>query len=221
MDVHRKREVINAFRDAFENDKGIYEKWVQYAEKLVRVYNKKEVYFQGHDVVAELVQKTIEGVRIWDMERVSLNKYMYRNIESIISNKSQREYKKAVTKDNYVSNDEEGETLLQFDNLLHTDNSIIENEFTRKEFFELLEEEIMNPAKGGCSADNGCIELYFGIRENSFDHTKNKEISEVLGMDMKDVENLKKRFMRHCDNVYLKFYGNPPKEQTPLFDKTK
>ncbi len=213
MDCNYKRRVIEAFKEAFDKDDGLYEKLVQYSERLIRLYNKNEVYFQGHDVVAELVEKTIEGVRIWDMERVSLNTFMYRNIESVVSNKNQREYRKAVTKDNYISNDQNGETLLQFDNLLHTDNDTIEKEFTRKEFFELLEDELMS--------DNDCIELYFGIRENSFDYRKNKEISKVLGMSVKDVENLKKRFLRRCNDVFLKYYGNPPKGQASLGNKSR
>ena len=213
MDCNYKRRVIEAFRKAFDKDDGLYEKWVQYSERLIRLYNKNEVYFQGHDVVAELVEKTIEGERKWDMERVSLNTFMYRNIESVVSNKNQREYRKAVTKDNYISNDQNGETLLQFDNLLHTDNDTIEKEFTRKEFFELLEDELMS--------DNDCIELYFGIRENSFDYRKNKEISKVLGMSVKDVENLKKRFLRRCNDVFLKYYGNPPKGQASLGNKSR
>ena len=213
MDCNYKRRVIEAFRKAFDKDDGLYEKWVQYSERLIRLYNKNEVYFQGHDVVAELVVKTIEGVRVWDMERVSLNTYMYKNIESIISNKSKREYRKAVTTDNYKLNNEEEDIPLKLDNLYHTDNTITEDVLVQKELFELLEDEIMN--------DNDCIELYFGIRDNGFDHTKNKEIAEVLGMKVKDVENLKKRFMRKCDNVFLKFYGNPPKEHASLSYKSK
>ena len=206
---HQTIKIRNEFKKALEKDDGLYEKWVQYAEKLVRIYNNgNEVYFQGHDVVAELVVKTIEGVRVWDMEKVSLSTFMYKNIKSIIYDKCQREYKKTITQDNYTKKNDNGETQIRIDDLTSTDHKIIEDIYTKKEFFELLEKEIMD--------DNGCIEFYLGIRENRFDHTKNKEISEVLGMKVKDVENLKKRFMRKCDNVFLKYYGNPS-----LCDKNK
>ena len=211
---HKKIEIRNEFKEALGKDDGLYEKWVQYAERLVRLYNNgNEYYFQGTDVVAELIVKTIEGVRVWDKERVSLSTFMYKNIKSIIYNKSQREYKKIITRDNYTTKNDNRETRIGIDNFAFTDHESIDEAYTKKEFYELLEKEIMD--------DDGCIGFYLGIRENRFDHTKNKEISEVLGMKVKDVENLKKRFMRKCDNVFLKFYGNPPKEHASLSYKSK
>lgn len=196
---HKKIKIRNEFKEALGKDDGLYEKWVQYAERLVRLYsNGNEFYFQGTDVVAELVEKTIEGVRVWDMERVSLSTFMYKNIKSVIYDKCQREYKKITTRDNCTTINDNTETRIGIDNFAFTDHERIEEAYTKKEFFNLLEKEIMD--------DNECIEFYLGIRENRYNHTKNKEISEVLGMNVKDVENLKKRFMRKCDNVFLKYY---------------
>lgn len=190
-------KIINDIKTAIVRDDTFYPRLLQEAGRLTKIYFwKKEAVIEKEDIITELIDKMISGERKWDGS-IPIEAYMFNNIESVIYNHSKKEYRKVgLYKESEGENSEE-EFLNEVNEILCTEETISEAE--KNEFFRLLESEIGD--------DNGCIEYYLGIRDGSFDYTKNKSAAEVLGKTTAEVENIKKRFLRHCNKVFIKYYS--------------
>jgi len=188
--------VTAAIREAIENDNDFYNRLLQRADRLMRKYFKgKEVYLTNEDIIYELIEKMIEGKRKWD-GKIDIKAYMFNTIESIIYNHSKKEYRKTSIYQGYGEEEECTEIKEEVQEMKNEEGEISEAE--KNEFYKMVEAEI--------SDDDECIEYYLGIREGNFDYTKNKEAAEALKRTVDEIENIKKRFLRHCNNVYKNYY---------------
>lgn len=88
------------FRKYFENlhkeDPRHYMKWVGMADKLLLVQNSAHIakHIEAQDIVQTVIEKIIDGKRVWDKNNISIDRMMYMNLMSEISNvlKKERKY---------------------------------------------------------------------------------------------------------------------------------
>jgi DNA-directed RNA polymerase specialized sigma24 family protein len=84
--------IIDAFKKAVESKESL--SWLKRAEFLLRMNMKgTERYLTGEDIVYEVITKTIEGQRQWDIDKIPLNIYMQEAIWSEFSNYQKKERK--------------------------------------------------------------------------------------------------------------------------------
>ena len=87
-----EERIVDAFAKAVDSVDCL--SWLRRAERSLSLRKDgKEKHVEAQDIVYEIITKTIEGQRKWDIDNVPLNKYMYRQIRSEISNIRKRERK--------------------------------------------------------------------------------------------------------------------------------
>jgi DNA-directed RNA polymerase specialized sigma24 family protein len=82
--------IVDAFKEAVESEETL--SWLRRAKFLLRMKMKgTERYITAEDIVYEVIAKTIEGQRQWDMDKVPLSIYMKEAIWSEFSNHRKKE----------------------------------------------------------------------------------------------------------------------------------
>jgi DNA-directed RNA polymerase specialized sigma24 family protein len=193
----KRLEIITEIKYALQKDDTLYNRLLQKENRLLKKYFKdKEVVIEPGDILMELIVKMVSGERNWN-GKVPIEAYMFNNLESIIHNHSKKEYRKSRLFKESNNEDSEPQFIDGIEKFITKED--ISNELEKKEFYKFLEDEIMG--------DNDCISYYLEIREANFDYTKNKEAAAALGWTVSKVENIKKRFLTHCNKIFIKYYN--------------
>lgn len=87
--------IAGEFKRIFNEEPQRVKKWLRWADIALKstgfeipIANKNAA-----DIVNDVIIKTIDDVRKWDMEKLPLNVYMYYNIRSEVSNTKSKEKK--------------------------------------------------------------------------------------------------------------------------------
>lgn len=185
MQTNKRDIIIEKFAKVFaNNDKCLYG-WLRLADNLLRSNFKgtRARHYKAEDVVREIMVRVMEGKRKWDIDRVpDINTFMIMQIKSFIYDLSSTE-KTYLMLDNYFFNeDEEGVETYDLRSCLKAPDDI-EYEYEVKEklksCIDLFEE----------NGDAECLK----VMDLLMYEFKNREIAEELNIDIRKVENIKKR----------------------------
>ena len=67
-----KEQKLKAFRDAYSNPADPYGDWLEHADKLIKIKlnGRASQLYSAADIVEEIIDKVLNDIRTWDMERV-------------------------------------------------------------------------------------------------------------------------------------------------------
>lgn len=195
--------IANEFKRIFDEEPQRVKKWLKWADIALKARASEitVAHKSATDIVNDVIIKTIDSVRTWDMEELPINVYMYNNIRSEVSNTKSKEKKRR-----YITiGDESDENYSEEDELKQTktnnndnDNASITDfvtEIENKDLIELISKEI--------EKDYECSVLLEAMKEA--DYNKNKELAETTGYTVEKVENIKKKFFRKTDKIAAKY----------------
>lgn len=168
------------FEKAITNKDGSFEKWIQYSDKLLRLNFRGSSgrHYEAKDIVMEIMLKTIDGTRNWDMERVpSINAYMFMQIRNAVWNLRKRE--KSMVYLESTARDAENSEIIENINIIPLEE--IEHDYDMKAKVKLCFEELED--------DKECSE----VLDLMYQGLQNKEIAEALNKTVREIENTKKR----------------------------
>lgn len=174
---------IEKIEYAIKIKKKILKGWLVVADRYLKSYTKGiyERHWTAEDIVQELIEKILSGERNWDPETVpDFNKFVYQNIRSIVGGKLKNR-QTVETVANFYPGIEESRVKKVFSSGLVVDNSDVANEIDINDKIEKSYSRIMD--------DDECALVFLEWKENK----TSKEIAGSLGIDVADVERIKKR----------------------------
>jgi RNA polymerase sigma factor (sigma-70 family) len=184
-------KIFEEFINAIDGKEGYFEKWMVYADILLtQNYKGVEINnYDAYDIVSEVMLKFAEGKRKWDTDKFEeINCIIYKNIKSFIDNLSKKEIRSVST-----------EKLMQ--NYDNDENTVLD--IMSSEQAETIEEEIETKDILEKCLDDLADDTVSGIALLEFSKGKtNKEVAEYLGLDVKSVENCKKRIKRKARKYF-------------------
>ena len=188
-----KEQKIKAFRDAFSDPANPFEKWLEHADKFIKIKlnGRASQPYSAADIVNEIIEKVIDGVRTWDMDRIlDINKFMYVQIRGVVDNKYKKE-RNIVSKEKF--NPEDG-SFSDIDEIeLRLELSEIYKQQDILESFTLCYNEIEK------DTEMGVVFLAW------IDGKGSKEIAEEFGLTVNQVEALKQKIRRKFKKLNLNF----------------
>jgi RNA polymerase sigma factor (sigma-70 family) len=191
-------EFPGIFENILKNDKGIYERWLAYADLLLKTFltGKLRNKYEAKDIIHTLFEKLCSGKRKWDKEKYpNFITFFFMLIKSHIHNLAKFEGKFFEVEE-YNEEGEENEnknTSTTMENINSTSLSSILSEANAKELIELSLEKLNG------NDDDGIIFL------SAKDGSPNRDIAEYLGIDISLVENARKRIKRKLLPLFEKF----------------
>jgi RNA polymerase sigma factor (sigma-70 family) len=190
--INANQEIIDAFKEAFSTDKNRLKRWTAVAERYLDLYgrNKYERHWEAEDILKELITKIIEGKRNYDPEKYkNADDFIFKSIRSIVDDEL-RNKNRVKSYDKYTGTDEDGDRSYTYilEKRYKSDKDAVHNEYIIEEQFEscyqlLLEDE---------EAALVFLEWQQGL--------KSCEIAESLGLELKEVEQAKKRIRYKLTN---------------------
>ncbi len=179
-------KLIDAFTEAISAGDA-HKRWLVKADLLLKFYFKaKECAYQAEDIVNEIIRKTIdEGGRTWDMNKISIDVYMMKTIESEISNIVSKERNYETVDFNNNGFDERTSVIY---NKHSTMRDAIEKQYDMDEFADKCLEIL--------SDDTECGLVFLELQEGKYE----KEIAESTGLTAKEVTAVKQRIRRKIRN---------------------
>jgi len=140
------------------------------------------------DIVMSSIESIYTGERNWNPRLIDLEKLLMGIIRSKLSNLSESK-ENQLLKDIEMNNDEDffWETISDSDGL----------------YTELESKDLINLIRGNLSDDEELGVLF----ELAIQESKNKEIAAYLSIDIKEVENLKKKLKRRISKYLLLLEG--------------
>jgi len=194
LNEEEKERKIKAFQNAFSDPCAPYNEWLAHADKLIglKLNGRASQPYKAEDIVNEIIEKVIDGVRTWDMDRVTdINKFMYMQILSVVDNKFNKE-KKLVASDAYNREDDS----------FYTINNIPNN----PELDEIYKQQDIMEAFARCyneiekDTEMGLVFLSWK------DGKESREIAEEFGLTVKEVEAIKQKIRRKLKKLNLRFH---------------
>jgi RNA polymerase sigma factor (sigma-70 family) len=178
---------IEKIEYAIKIKKKILKGWLVVADRYLKSYTKGiyERHWTAEDIVQELIEKILSGERNWDPETVpEFNKFMYTNIRSIVEGKL-KSRQIVETVDDYYPEKEKSRVKKILSPGLKADNPDICNEIEAYDKLEKCYNSLLD------DEDAALVYLYWKEGNTS------KEIAESLGINVIEVERLKKRIRYH------------------------
>jgi RNA polymerase sigma factor (sigma-70 family) len=190
--ANANQEIIDAFKEAFSTDKSRLKRWTTVAQRYLNLYgrNKYERHWEAEDILKELIAKIIEGKRNYDPEKYkNADDFIFKSIRSIVDDEL-RNRNKVKSYDKCTGTNEDGER--SYTNILEkrykTDKDTVHDEY-------IIEEQLEN-----------CYQLLLEDEEAALvflewqKGLKSCEIAESLGLELKEVEQAKKRIRYKLTN---------------------
>lgn len=184
-------KIIAAFTESLNGDS--HKQWLYKADWLLSCYTgQKETAYTAEDIVSEIIMKTIDdGGRNWDMDKVPLDVYMMKTIESEVWNITRKEMNmEKMDFNNYGNNRAAAEIINR-----HSDNP---EEVRKERDFRELYENCLDVLSG----DEECLRVF---REMCSGVTE-EQLGEICGMDRRKILTVKQRIRRKLRKKI--FYNN-------------
>lgn len=183
--TNANQEIIDAFKEAFSTNKKRLERWTAVAQRYLDLYskNKFERHWEAEDILMELIAKIMEGVRNYNPDKYkNADDFIYKSIRSIIDDELGNK-NRVESFDKYEGEGIDGErTFTNTVEIRHkTDKDEIHLNYIIKEKLESAYEKLL----GDEDAALVFLEWQKGLTSS--------EISESLGLELKEVEQAKKR----------------------------
>jgi RNA polymerase sigma factor (sigma-70 family) len=172
-------EIKIGFENILQPHNRTFEKWLASAHYQLYKYYLRQ-YETPHDIVNALYVKFMDGQRKWDKTKCpDFIQFFLKSIQSHVKNLAR------IQKVNIEIDDECTLTeCTERNNPLHTE-----------EFIELCMTKLKD--------DEKLLQLF-----NAFsDGLANKEVAKELCMNIRDVQNAKKRILRKLQPVYVEYFG--------------
>lgn len=182
-------EIEKEFARIFDEEPQTVRKWLRWADTTLKLLGTEIPiqHISAQDIVNNVIIKTIEGDRKWEIDELPINVFMYNTIKSEVSNSKQFE-KKRIYANITASEESQNENEPKGDFNLLAD---IEN----KDLIKLCEKAI--------ETDYDCSVVFEAMKEA--DPSKNKEIAENTGYPVPQVENIKKRLFRILNQILANY----------------
>lgn len=194
LNEEEKEKKILAFRDAFSDPAKPYEDWLAQADRLIKIKlnGRASQPNKAEDIVYEIIEKVIDGVRAWDMKRVpDINKFMYMQIRSVVDNKFNKE-KKLVSSDAYNRENDSFYTINNIPNNLELDEIYKQQDIM--EAFARCYNEIEKDTEMGL--------VFLAWKDGK----ESREIAEEYGLAINQVEAIKQKIRRKLKKLNLRFH---------------
>lgn len=189
-----KERKIKAFQNAFSDPAKPYEEWLEHADKLIKIKlnGRASQPYKAGDIVNEIIEKVIDDVRAWDMERVpDINKFMYMQIRGVVDNKYHKE-RRIISGENF--NPEDGSFSDIHELEIKLDLSEIYKPQDILEAFTLCYNEIEKDTEMGI--------VFLAWKDGK----ESKEIAEEFGLTVKEVEAIKQKLRRRLKKLNLSLH---------------
>ena len=172
--------ITEAFTKAVNSKEGL--SWLRKADFIIRLAVKgREQYFTAEDIVYEIIAKTIEGQRKWDIDNIPLSVYMARQIWSEVSNNLKRESKHTSADFRCAENDPVSKEIF---NRHSSGKEEPSEEYDWNEFISQCYKALED--------DSHCTALLKYILEGCDD----PEAGEIPGLTHSEKNNIRKRLKR-------------------------
>lgn len=191
-------EIIKVFESIINNGDGTYEKWLVTADMWLNNFltGKLKNKYQAKDIVHDLFIRLCDGKRKWDKDKYpDFVIYFFMLIKSRVWNLAKYEERLVNAAESYYEdeNGENGNTGLIIDNVNYLGLDQVLSEADEKELYQLCLEKLNDD-------EDGCI-IFMEAAEGK----SNREIAEELGVDIRFVENAKKRVKRKLLPLFGEF----------------
>jgi len=189
-----KERKIKAFQNAFSDRSEPYNEWLAHADKLIKIKlnGRASQPYKADDIVNEIIEKVIDGVRTWDMDRVpDINKFMYMQILSIVDNKCQKE-KKLVSSEVYDKEDDSFYVTRDVISKLDLDEIYKHQDIM--EAFTRCYNEIEKDTEMGV--------VFLSWKDGK----ESREIAEEFGLAINQVEAIKQKIRRKLKKLNLRLH---------------
>jgi hypothetical protein len=172
--------IIEAFTKAVNSKEGL--SWLRRAEFIISLtVKRREQYFTAEDIVYEIITKTIEGQRKWDIDKIPLSVYMARQIWSEVSNNLKRESRHTSADFQYDKEDSVSRKIFN------------EHSSGREETCEEYDwNEFISQCYKALEDDRECTALLKYILEGCGDG----EAGKIPGLTHSEKNNIRKRLKR-------------------------
>ena len=175
-----EKRIVDAFAKAVDSADSL--SWLRRTDILLRFRKDgKENHVEAEDIVYEIITKTIEGQRKWDIDNVPLNNYMNTQIWSEVANIRKRECKSTRV---CFNDTDPGTAAEEAFNINSTERNDICDEFDWNNF--LAECFRVNTGDGECQK---CLEYLLEGRSLP-------DIFTFLGVEEEKGRNIYKRLKR-------------------------
>jgi hypothetical protein len=172
-------EIKSGFENILQDHNRTLETWLASAHVQLDKYRLLQC-LSAHDVVHALYVKLMEGERRWDKDKCpDFIQFFFKAIRSHVKNL-------AITQKVCVEIDDQSKITVwnDWNNPLHME-----------EFMELCKNKLKN--------DEQLLRIF-----NAFsDGLANKDVAKELSMNIRDVQNAKKRMLRILKPVYGNYFG--------------
>jgi hypothetical protein len=195
--VASRAEVFDALEEAYRKDRNLQKKLIHYAGKQIFKWFEKYAIgvITSADVVQIVIKKLIDGDRKWNRERIpNIIHLVLMAIISFVRNESKK-YQNPNYKENtdHVVQYDENEDLTKLN--LSEITKLYLDEDLNNESFSAKAERIFTKCKEKLENDND-TDAYFVMEEFEKDNFSNIQIAANLKINVKEVENAKKRIRR-------------------------
>ena len=184
-------KVIAAFIESLNGDS--HKIWLYKADSLLSFYfRQKDTAYTAEDIISGIIAKTIdEGGRNWDMDKIPLDAYMMKTIESEVWNIS----RKGIQIETVDFND----TGMNSCSLEAINRHSLKQEDTdRDNDFRELYEACLDALSG----DAECLQVFEELRKGA----TAVQIGKTLGMDSNKILSVKQKIRRALRRKI--FYNN-------------
>lgn len=183
--------IISAITESLNGDS--HKNWLYKADRLlIRYLGDRETAYKAEDIVSEIILKTIdEGGRNWDMDKVPLDAYMMKTIESVVWNIIRKDrYTEKMNFNNYKDNPSAAEIINRHSR--NQDNTGLERDF--REMYECCLDIL--------AGDEECLKLFKEMRKGASE----EQLEKLCGMDRRKILTVKQRIRRKLKKKI--FYNN-------------
>lgn len=213
-------EVCNAIREAYKRNQNFQVKLIKYTERKIReiIGGKYDGRLQPDDVVEEAMYRILEGKRKWYKDKVgTIEKLIFMVIISLIRIEAEQipdihdklynpmetgaaEKEKKIRKPRIIplyytpknesEEKDQGNTIAEIEKYKNADKSEYENDF---DFQRLDEAAMISKFEEELEEDEN---EFFVFQEMIEGNKSNIDIAKKLGIEVKEVENARKRIKR-------------------------
>jgi hypothetical protein len=186
-----QENIFRIFEKILKHDKKRVGRWLGYANKLLKAYSingRYERHWTALDIVMELISRMCEEKRNWNQERVKdLDHYIYKNIGSIVEDIFR--CRKIIKPGDIIKpSSKKGRVTVPFPNGFIADNGDIDRKIDINTKLEKCYNELLK--------DEDCAIVFLEWKDGK----TSRMISENLGINIAEVENIKKRIRYHLKN---------------------
>ncbi len=190
----KTEQIYEQIEKLFEEDGRAYLKLIARVDQAIRKWklHHRAKFIEAPDLVHEAITKICDSKRAWDAERHPiLEDFIYCVVISLIKNYERKSKKFVYACDLTGKNNEEDEEYDYFETVPSETMDEINSKEERGELIERMYQILGDETEEYCVFD----EIIKG--------NKNQEIATSLGIEVREVENIKKRIVRKIKKVLI------------------